>query len=152
MNIELKRATIDDVKKISPLFDSYRVYYKQESNLDLALQYLSERLQNDESVIFIVQDDNKNALGFTQLYPTFSSLSACTSWVLNDLFVAPTARRLGVGRMLMGAARGFVVETGANGIALETDHDNVNAQALYESLGYVKNRDHYFYFLDLAAD
>lgn len=151
MSIKVKRATTEDVKDISVLFDAYRVYYKQISDIDLAVKYLSERIENDESVIFVAQSEHGEAVGFTQLYPTFSSLSACTTWVLNDLFVASTARRLGAGKKLMDAARGFVTETGANGIALETDQGNVKAQALYESLGYEKNRDHYFYFLDLTA-
>jgi len=151
MSIIIKRATIGDVHDISELFNAYRVFYKQESDVGLAVKYLSERMEKDESIIFLARDEKGQALGFTQLYPTFSSLSACTTWVLNDLFVASTARRLGVGRKLMNVAREFVIESGANGIALETDQGNVNAQALYESLGYEKNRDHYFYFLDLAA-
>ena len=90
-----------------------------------------------------------NALGFTQLYPTFSSVSAQLTWVLNDLYVVADARRLGVGKQLMETARAFALETNSKGIALETGKDNVTAQALYESLGYQKSDGVYHYFLTL---
>jgi len=145
----VKQATIEDALVVSALFDSYRVFYEQNTNPQLALEYISERIRNNESVVFLAQDENKMGLGFTQLYPTFSSVSAQRSWILNDLYVSKTARKLGVARNLMGAAREFAVNTGANGIALETAEDNINAQSLYESLGYKRSTGFYNYFLSL---
>lgn len=150
MNLRLLTATTADVNKIAPLFDLYRVFYQQKSDLTLATQFISERLANKESTIFYVVDEaSGNALGFTQLYPTFSSVSAQKSLVLNDLFVDEKARGLGVSRLLMEAAREFGVKSGAKGIALETAANNVVAQSLYESLGYVKDDDYFHYFLAL---
>lgn len=149
MSISVIRATLDDLNEVSELFNSYRVFYKQNSDLDLAVNFISERLQNEESVIFFAQDENGKALGFTQLFPTFSSVSARPSWVLNDLYVSSTARRLGVGRKLMETAKAFAIKKSSKGIALETDASNVSAQALYESLGYKKDTDVYHYFLNL---
>jgi len=149
MSISVKRATIENLNEVSELFNSCRVFYKQDSDLDLAISFITDRLNNNDSVIFYSHDENGNALGFTQLYPTFSSVSAKSSWVLNDLYVSSSARRLGVGKKLMDTAKSFAIETKSKGIALETCEDNLNAQALYESLGYEKGVGVYNYFLSL---
>ena len=93
MNITVKKAAIEDIKDVSELFNLYRIFYKQESNIDLASSFISERIRNSESVIFFAQNLEGNYLGFIQLYPTFSSVSAKKSWVLNDLFVAEEVRQ-----------------------------------------------------------
>ncbi|WP_022943272.1 GNAT family N-acetyltransferase [Psychromonas hadalis] len=149
MSISVKRAVLENLNEVSELFNSYRVFYKQDSDLVLAVSFISDRLKNKDSVIFYAHDESGNALGFTQLYPTFSSVSAESSWVLNDLYVSSDARRLGVGKALMETAKAFAIETNSKGIALETCEDNFNAQALYESLGYEKDTGVYNYFLSL---
>ena len=91
----VQRATIADLDALVPLFDGYRVFYAQPSDPALARRFLDERLRRDESVILIARDDGDEsgaALGFTQLYPMFSSVRAARTWILNDLFVAPAAR------------------------------------------------------------
>ena len=127
---------LEDVKGVSELFNLYRMFYKQEKNLSLASDFISERIRNSESIIFVAQIEAGDYLGFTQLYPIFSSVSAKKSWVLNDLFVIKNARGLGVANKLMIAARTLALETNANGNALKTSEDNYNAQALYDSLVY----------------
>jgi len=145
------RATLDDLDALAPLFDGYRVFYKQPPDPALARAFIEERLRRDESVVFIARDGgNREALGFTQLYPMFSSVSAHRIWVLNDLFVAPAARKRGVARALMDCARDFATEAGALRLILETAEDNHAAQALYESLGYVRESGERHYSLGLA--
>ncbi len=89
----IKQASTQDLRILSPLFDAYRQFYHQDSDLALAETFLKERIDNKESVIFLATDDQGKGLGFTQLFPTFSSVSAQRSWVLNDLFVADHARK-----------------------------------------------------------
>lgn len=145
------RATLDDLDALAALFDGYRIFYKQAPDPAAARTFLEERLRRDESVIFIARDGgNREALGFTQLYPLFSSVSARRIWVLNDLFVTPVARKCGVARALMGCARDFAMEAGALRLVLETAEDNHAAQALYESLGYVRESGERHYSLELA--
>ena len=150
MNISVKQAVLENIRGVSELFNSYRMFYKQGTDIDLASEFISERINNSESVIFFAQNQDGDYLGFTQLYPTFSSVSAKKSWVLNDLFVAENARGFGVAKQLMDAAKTLASETNANGIALETSEGNHNAQALYESLGYKKGSGVYNYFLSLT--
>ena len=143
------RAALDDLDALATLFDGYRVFYKQPSDPALARAFIEERLRLGESVIFIARDDNGEALGFTQLYPMFSSVAARRIWVLNDLFVASTARKRGVARALMDRARDFATGKGALRLILETAEDNHAAQALYESLGYVCESGERHYSLEL---
>jgi ribosomal protein S18 acetylase RimI-like enzyme len=148
MPTQILQATMAELETIIPLFDAYRVFYQQASDLTVARTFLTERLRHQDSVIFLAVDRNSNGIGFVQLYPSFSSVSAKHLWILNDLFVAESARRQGIAKHLMNRAREFAVETNAKGLFLETAHDNFNGQSLYESLGYQKNSE-FYYFLDL---
>jgi ribosomal protein S18 acetylase RimI-like enzyme len=146
--IALIRADLEHLDRLTPLFDAYRVFYEQPSDLAAARAYLWDRLRNLESVIFLALDRNQ-ALGFTQLYPSYSSVSLERVWILYDLYVVPEARQRGIGRALMERARAFARESGAKALLLETAVDNLAAQALYESLGYVRDTGFYHYELPL---
>jgi ribosomal protein S18 acetylase RimI-like enzyme len=146
----ITQASLDDLDALAPLFDGYRVFYKRASDPAAAREFLRERLALRESVIFIARDGSGEAAGFTQLYPCFSSVSARRLWILNDLFVSESARGRGVARALMAAARNHALQTGAIRLVLQTARDNARAQALYESLGYVRSDGMYEYSLELS--
>lgn len=158
----IRRASGEqDANLIAPLFDSYRQFYDRPANLELARTFIRDRLKAGESVIFMAEGAPGEGgvgegapgpvLGFVQLYASFSSVAARPIWVLNDLYVASTARRLGVGRALMEAARQHAVQTGAKRLTLETVSENRNAWTLYESLGYVcHDPSARFYTLELG--
>ncbi len=155
MSIQIERATINELYLLAPLFDAYRVFYEQASDMELAKRFLQQRILKQESVIFLATESTATTattagLGFVQLYPSFSSVSAQRLWILNDLFVAPEARRRGVAIALMNQAKAFATEDGAKGLFLETAHDNTHAQALYETLGYTKNPE-FYYFLPTST-
>jgi ribosomal protein S18 acetylase RimI-like enzyme len=143
-----------DIDLIAPLFDSYRQFYDKPADAKLAAAFIRDRLRGDESVILLAEagdESSKEALGFVQLYPSFSSVAAFRIWVLNDLFVVPAARRFGVGRALMEAARQHAIQTGAKRLTLETTVENRTAWSLYEELGYVRHADSArFYTLELG--
>jgi GNAT superfamily N-acetyltransferase len=142
-------ATLDDLDDLVALFDGYRVFYKRVSDPAVAREFLHQRLALRESVIFLARDSNGDPLGFTQLYPCFSSVSARRLWILNDLFIAEPARGRGVARSLMDRAKRHALQTGALRLVLQTAQDNAPAQALYESLGYVRSDGMYEYSLEL---
>jgi len=140
-----------DADLIAPLFDSYRQFYDKPSDPKLARAFIGDRMKANQSVIFLAESASGEALGFVQLYPSFSSVEARPIWVLNDLYVASNARRLGVGRALMEAARQHAAQTGAKRLTLETMEENRGAWTLYESLGYVcQEASVRFYTLELS--
>lgn len=128
-------ATLDHLELIAPLFNAYRVFYDQASDLEAATAFLRERFLLRESVIYTALE-GETAFGFTQLYPSFSSVNLRRLWILNDLFVIPEARGQRVGEALIGAAVELAQTSGAVGVQLETAHTNLSGQKLYERLGF----------------
>ena len=149
MDVQVHRADATHLDQVASLFDAYRGFYGQPSNLTQSRDFIAERMARDESVIFYADDAEGEALGFVQLFPTFSSIDAHRTFLLGDLFTAPAARGRGVGTLLMNTARAFAVLSGAKGMTLETATDNHLAQKLYEALGYVRDPGYYTYCLDL---
>ena len=133
--LRIARAGLTDLDDLAPLFDGYRQFYGQRSDPAAARAFLRERIERDESVLYLAYAD-REAAGFMQLYPSFSSVSLKRLWILNDLFVRSDVRRAGVGRALLVRARQHAIETGAKGLVLSTGVANKQAQTLYESCGW----------------
>jgi GNAT superfamily N-acetyltransferase len=147
--IKGRQAGIADLDALAPLFDAYRQFYKRPSDTQAAREFLLQRFRHQQSVIFIAHDAEGRAVGFTQLYPLFSSLTLKRTFVLYDLFVTPSARRSGAGRALLGAAADYGRAVGAGALELSTATDNATAQSLYESEGWVRDTAFYVYGLAL---
>ena len=137
--MQIQRIDTSTLHLVETLFDKYRVFYHQPSDIVLARQFLQQRLSNNESVIFAAVDNQNREMipaGFTQLYPLYSSVQAKRNWILNDLYVEAGYRKQGVGRKLIEAAMQFAKGEGATYIQLETMPDNITAQRLYEAIGF----------------
>jgi ribosomal protein S18 acetylase RimI-like enzyme len=120
------------------LFNKYRVFYKQLPDIEVAKKFIQERLDNNESVIFVALDDTSRPLGFTQLYPKYSSMRVIKNWILNDLYVEQDFRESGIGTALLETAINFARQNGAKFVELSTAVDNYTAQNLYEKTGFVR--------------
>ena len=143
----IRQATVDDVEPLVPLFDAYRQFYGRTSDVAAARTFLLARFANRESTLFIAHQ-GEMAIGFAQLYPSFSSVSLARIFILNDLFLQEQARRTGVASSLLSAAATFAVSLGAVRLSLSTALTNDAAQALYRSAGW--NRDQQFSVYHLA--
>ncbi len=148
--IRIRDATRVDLPALGRLFDDYRQFYKLPTDLDKATGYIRARLAAHDSVVLIAAGATEQLLGFTQLYPTWCSLLAGPVYVLYDLYVAPHARRHGVGRALLEAAAQRGRRDGKLRMTLSTAKTNLNAQALYESLGWERDNDFYIYNLSTS--
>ena len=141
------QASIQHLDDLVPLFDGYRIFYRQESDIKSAKAFLKERLTNQDTIIYIAYIDD-NAVGFTHLFPSFSSVSMQPLYVLNDLYVDKNYRKQKIGVALLNKAKQLCREKNYNGLALQTETTNP-AQYLYESLGWKKDLDlHYFWTCD----
>ena len=137
--IQIRRAHIDDLGLITPLFDLYRQFYEQASDLVSAKSFLQQRIRQNESVIFLAFD-GADAVGFTQLYPGFSSVSMARTFLLNDLLVVSSHRRHGVGSLLLEAAVAHAKAEQAVRISLTTNVANATAQSVYEAQGWAREK------------
>ncbi len=141
------RADASQLDDLVPLFLAYLSFYEKSVAATDARHFLSERLQREQSTIYLAWR-GEQAVGFVQLYPTYSSLSLAPSWILNDLFVIEDARGSGAAEALMAAALGLAKATGAVELSLQTARDNHVAQKLYERLGYRRDDTFLVYSLD----
>jgi ribosomal protein S18 acetylase RimI-like enzyme len=152
MTPQIRRASLADLGLVAPLFDGYRQFYGKPSDLSLAEAFMRERIERDESVVFLAIDAaGGEGLGFVQLYPAFSSVSARPIWILNDLYVIPAARKRGIGGALMAEAGRHGRSTGAARLVLSTATDNRTAQSLYESQGFRRDERFLVYQLELGS-
>jgi len=151
MQVTVRKANAGDLDLVAPLFDAYRQFYRKPPDLALARKFLLERFQHSESVIFVAIEEGGAAVGFVQLFPSFSSGAAARILILNDLYVAPEARRAGVGKLLLRAAADFGRAVGAVRLTLSTEITNAPAQSLYEAEGWKLQTDFCVYNLALTA-
>jgi len=143
----IRRAKKKDISQLSVLFDKYRIFYKQKSDMDSARSFLKKRIKRKESVIFVAEE-RKDLVGFTQLFPIFSSVSMQRTWLLNDLYVNEKARGMGAATALLNAAKDFGAETNSKWLLLQTAADNFTAQKVYEKNGWIRETD-FFYRKDI---
>jgi len=147
--ITIRHALKSDIEQVADLFDLYRMFYKQPTDRNAAKNFLLARIDNNESEIIVAEEEGK-LLGFTQLYPQFSSTRMKKFWVLNDLFVLEVYRRMGVAKALIKAASQFAKDNKAAGLLLETEKTNEIGNKLYPSCGFTEYVDSNFYWLDLS--
>jgi len=145
MKYKIIRASSKDINSVANLFDLYRQFYSYKSDISASIDYIKERIENNESIIFIATNDKGNGLGFVQLYETFGSLDLGKIIVLYDLYVKEEFRKNKIGRELMLKSHEYAKEIKAKRIQLSTATNNFIGQSLYESLGYVKDIDFYTY-------
>ena len=149
MNFKIINAKEKHIEEIGILFDLYRQFYKYESNLIESTNYIKDRINNNESTIFIAISDADEAIGFVQLYETFGSLDLGKIIILYDLYVKEDHRKNNIGRQLMIRSHEYAKKINAKRIQLSTATDNFIGQSLYESLGYVKDTDFYTYDFEI---
>jgi ribosomal protein S18 acetylase RimI-like enzyme len=142
--LSIRMATASDIPQLGALFDGYRQFYRQPADTERARDFIGERLARGDSWILVAQLGDDLA-GFCQLYPSFSSTHTSRIAILNDLFVAASARKHGIGRALMLAAEDLGRNLGMSALELSTAIDNATAQALYESLDWRRDIEFYTY-------
>ena len=143
-DVVVRQAVLADLDVVAPLFDAYRQFYGRAADLAAARSFLRERFDHGESVVLLAHADGVPA-GFTQLYPSFSSVSLARTFVLNDLFVVASRRRAGIGSALLRAATDHARSLGAVRVTLNTDIRNTSAQAVYEARGWKRDREYFVY-------
>jgi len=147
----IRPASSNDLEQLAILFDQYRQFYEQTPDIALAKSFIAERLNKQDSVILVAENEAKKLIGFCQIYPSFCSVAAAKIGVLYDLFVDASTRKTGTGRALMLAAHEYAANNGFARLDLSTAKNNHAAQALYESLGWVRDEIFYTYNKEITS-
>ena len=85
-NYQIIQINPSNASMVYELLDKYRIFYGKESDLKSCRNFINERLHQGDSLIYIVIYQGR-AVGFTQLYPKFSSAQMTKNWIINDLYV-----------------------------------------------------------------
>ncbi|GEM64289.1 N-acetyltransferase [Sphingobacterium faecium NBRC 15299] len=144
MEFLIKQATLADLDESATLFNLYRIFYRQESDLEKGKDFLRERFINNESTIFLVLVDNQ-AVGFVQLYKLFHYTKLAKQWLLSDLYVHPDYRGQGLSIALIDRSKLWCEETNACGLMLETEKTNDIGNSLYPRCGFEYDGLHNYY-------
>ena len=143
--MKIIQADPRNLDQIVELFDAYRVWYGKDSDKSGANDFLSDRLSQQESLIYACQVDDQ-LVGFTQLYPIFSSTRMQRMWLLNDLFVAAEFRGQGISKLLIERAKELARSTDACGVLLETEKSNDIGNQLYPSVGFELEGNNFYFW------
>ncbi|MEM6767974.1 MAG: GNAT family N-acetyltransferase [Bacteroidota bacterium] len=146
--IDVIQANTTHLEQAAMLFNAYRIFYGQPDNLEGATAFIQERLDKQDSIFFLAFLAGTE-VGFTHLFPSFTSVGMGRIWVLNDLFVIPSARKSGVGDALLSRAKALAKETASKRVILETAIDNYPAQKLYDKTGFIRVEGFYQYSFEL---
>ena len=142
--MKIIQASIEHLDDLAPLFNNYRLFYRQESDMKSVKLFLKERLTQQDSVIYIAYIENI-PVGFTQLYFLLSSVSMKPMFLLNDLYINENYRSKSIGTSLMNKAKTLCKDKGYKGIIIQTEHTNP-AQYLYQREGFVMDTDLTFFW------
>lgn len=144
MDFKIKKASLEDLDEVATLFDHYRVFYRQSSDVEKGKAFLKERFLNSESDIFLAVANGK-AVGFVQLYKLFHYTRLQKQWLLSDLFILPDYRGKGLSVALIDRSKQWATETGACGLMLETEKTNTIGNQLYPRCGFEYDAAHNYY-------
>ncbi|PNZ39544.1 GNAT family N-acetyltransferase [Mammaliicoccus vitulinus] len=142
--MNISRLQVNEVNKIIPIFNEYRVYFGEQSDIDAAERFLYENLSSDNAVIFIAED-NDDVIGFIQLYTMLSSMKMSELLIINDLYLTAKARGQRIGEKLMHQVFKYGKENGYETIYLETEKSNIGGNRLYTKLGMQIDDEHNYY-------
>jgi ribosomal protein S18 acetylase RimI-like enzyme len=132
------RATLNEAEPVAALLVAFRDHMGSDRPSANAFLASVERLLEDRDTEFLLAapSDDAPPAGVLQLRFRFSVWKAAPDAWIEDVFVAPGARRAGVGDALLALAIARAAARGAKRIELDCNEDNAGAQALYARHGF----------------
>jgi GNAT superfamily N-acetyltransferase len=134
--VEIAPIAEDELEELLPLIAAYQRFYEAaEIDEERNRAFFRRFLAPSEDGLLLGARRKGKLIGYACLYWHFSSLEACESVLMNDLYVAEDTRGQGVGRALIEATAEVARERGAAYVEWSTAPDNTTAQRLYDATG-----------------
>jgi GNAT superfamily N-acetyltransferase len=109
----VRAASAQDTARLLELFGALADYEHLRGELTATESQLREALFGERPIAeALLAERGGKAVGYAVFFPTFSTFLARSGIWLEDLFVLPEHRGLGVGRMLLAAVAARVPERG----------------------------------------
>jgi ribosomal protein S18 acetylase RimI-like enzyme len=134
----VERINLNHKNRFADLFNQYNSFRDETLREKPVLNRMGERMFNSEPVLFIALRNQAESIpvGFIQLYSICSSTNAVKTTIVNDLYVLPDYRKNGIALKLIEVAVKYAINNKSALIQLETLQDDLNAQKLFESVGF----------------
>jgi GNAT superfamily N-acetyltransferase len=134
--VEIAPIAVEEFEELLPLIAAYQRFYEAEAiDEERNRSFFRRFLAPSEEGLLLGARGEGRLVGYACLYWHFSSLEACESVLMSDLFVDESARGRGVGRALIEATAEVAHERGVPFVEWSTAPDNHTAQRLYDAIG-----------------
>lgn len=134
--VEIAPIHTDEFEQLLPLIAAYQRFYEVERiDEERNRSFFRRFLAPSEDGLLLGARQEGRLVGYACLYWHFSSLEACETVLMNDLYVDVQVRGQGVGRALIEATAEVARERGAAYVEWSTAPDNSTAQRLYDATG-----------------
>lgn len=136
VNLRIVAATERDVPLILEFIRELAAYERHLDNVETTEARIRETLFGADPAAWVIFafDENK-PMGFAVFYFTYSTCAGLRGLYLEDLFVKPEARGLGIGRQLLRHLAKLAKEKGCWRIEWAVLHWNETAIGFYRKLG-----------------
>jgi ribosomal protein S18 acetylase RimI-like enzyme len=133
--VRVWRAAPDEAPAVAALLAAFRDHLGYDRPTDAAMLASVQRIIGRDDAEYLLAGDGEPVAVAQVRYRWSVWWEAEDCW-LEDLYVAPEARREGVGRKLVEAVVDRARKRGCRRVELDVSSENPAAMALYRSLGF----------------
>jgi GNAT superfamily N-acetyltransferase len=133
----IREATDADLPALAPLLRGYVTFYESDPTDDQLAEMARAVIAapEDQAFMLVATGDDGEVVGFALNQWKWSSLQGARVVVMDDLFVAESARGAGHADALIGAVADVARRHGAPAISWFTMPDNKRAHTVYDRVG-----------------
>jgi len=141
--VRVWRAELHEAEAVAELLVLFRDHMGRDWPSNNAFLASVERLMERGEAEYLLGAPHSDAppAAVVQLRFRFAIWFAAPDCTLEDLYVSPAARGVGLGRAMVEAALARAVERECRRVELDVDEDNAPARALYASAGFYSGSD-----------
>ena len=149
--VRVRPALLEDAPALTELLRDFLRFEGKAEASELSVEQLTDwAFGPDPAFDLLIAEAEGVVVGYVAFYRAFTLFKGGPVLLIENLFVAEAARRLGVGRRLVEAAAEEARRRGYQRIELHVRSDNPESHAFYESLGFFAPGEHVYRIEDAA--
>jgi ribosomal protein S18 acetylase RimI-like enzyme len=135
--IKIREAVEKDSGVIFDCICGLAEHVNQRDMVSATEQDIKESIfsSNSHVKVFVAENEENKICGFALILKTFSTFKAKTNYYIEDLFVFPAYRNLGIGKQLFDCIKVFAQAQGANKVEWFVNNANHGAIDFYKKIG-----------------
>jgi len=134
---KIREAVENDSSIIFDCICGLAEHVNQLDMVSATVQDIKESVFSSDShlKVFVAENVENKICGFALFFKTFSTFKATTNYFIEDLFVFPEYRNLGVGKQLFETIIDYAQNRGANKVEWYVNNANQGAIGFYKKIG-----------------